>query len=113
MLCPVMLRVLSVMRRLGWSDDGMRNIAKDVYQKSPDDFYAYFAPYMLLAQEENHHIGVSIYYRDNGGSYSRQDVIIDEKTGKGERGSLFRCSGREEETDFAAIIECMLEYVVK
>lgn len=112
-LCPVMLRVLSVMRRLGWSDDGMRDIAKNVYEKSPNDFYAYFAPYMLLAQDERQHTGVSIYYRENCGSYSRQDVIIDEETGKGRRGSLFKCSGREEETDFAAIIECMLEYVAK
>ena len=54
-----------------------------------------------------------IYYRENGGSYSRQDVIIDEETGKGRRGCLFKCSGREEETNFAAIIECMLEYVAK
>lgn len=68
---------------------------------------------MLLTQDEREHTGVSIYYRENGGSYSRQDVIIDEETGKGRRGCLFKCSGREEETDFAAIIECMLEYVAK
>ena len=32
---------------------------------------------------------------------------------KGEIGRLFKSSGRENETDFAAIIECMLKYVSK
>lgn len=112
-LCPVMLRVLSVMRRLGWTDDGMRDIAKNVYQKSPDAFYSYFAPYMLLTQDGYQHTGVSIFYRGKDSSYYRQDVRIDEKTGKGIKGSTFVCSGREEGTNFAAIIECMLKYVAK
>lgn len=112
-LCPTMLRVLSVMRRLGWTNDEMKDIAKKIYHKYPNDFYAYFAPYMLLVQEERQHNGVSIYYRNNAGRYSRQDIIIDENTGKGTIGTLFMCSGREEETDFTAIIECMLNYVAK
>ena len=112
-LCPVMLRVLSVMRRLGWSDDGMRDIAKNVFHKSPKDFFNYIAPYMLLSFEECQRLGVSVFFQGQNGTYYRQDVVIDEKTGKGERGSLFESSGRENDTDFAAIIECMLKYVAK
>lgn len=112
-LCPVMLRVLSVMRRLGWTDDSMKNIARNVYQKSPKDFFTYFAPYMLLLFEECQRLGVSVFSKGQDGIYYRQDVVIDEKTGKGEIGRLFKSSGRENETDFAAIIECMLKYVSK
>lgn len=112
-LCPVMLKVLSVMRRLGWSDDGMKNIAQNVFHKSPKDFFNYIAPYMLLSFEECQRLGVSVFFQGQNGTYYRQDVVIDEKTGKGERGSLFESSGRENETDFAAIIECMLKYVSK
>lgn len=112
-LCTVMLRVLSVMRRLGWTDDSMKNIARNVYQKSPKDFFTYFAPYMLLSFEECQRLGVSVFSKGQDGIYYRQDVVIDEKTGKGEIGGLFESSGRENETDFAAIIECMLKYVSK
>lgn len=112
-LCPVMLKVLSVMRRLGWTDDSMKNIARNVYQKSPKDFFTYFAPYMLLSFEECQRLGVSVFSKGQDGIYYRQDVVIDEKTGKGEIGRLFESSGRENETDFAAIIECMLKYVSK
>lgn len=112
-LCPVMLRVLSVMRRLGWPDDGMKNIAQNVFNNSPKDFFNYIAPYMLLSFEECQRLGVSVFFQGQNGTYYRQDVVIDEKTGKGERGSLFESSGRENETDFAAIIECMLKYVAK
>lgn len=112
-LCPVMLKVLSVMRRLGWSDDGMKNIAQNVFHNSPKDFFNYIAPYMLLSFEECQRLGVSVFFQGQNGTYYRQDVVIDEKTGKGERGSLFESSGRENETDFAAIIECMLKYVSK
>lgn len=112
-LCPVMLRVLSVMRRLGWSDDGMKNIAQNVFNNSPKDFFNYIAPYMLLSFEECQRLGVSVFFQGQNGTYYRQDVVIDEKTGKGERGSLFESSGRENETDFAAILECMLKYVAK
>lgn len=88
-LCPVMLRVLSVMRRLGWTDDSMKNIARNVYQKNPKDFFTYFAPYMLLLFEECQRLGVSVFSKGQDGIYYRQDVVIDEKTGKGEIGRLF------------------------
>ena len=111
-LCPVMLRVLSVMRRLGFSDDNMKDIAEDVFEAKADYFFCYIAPYMLLLDKENKRLGASVFYRDSD-SYYRQDILIDEKTGKGHRGSLFTSSSREEKTDFPAIIECMLKYVVR
>ena len=112
-LCPVMLKVLSVMRRLGWTDESMKNIARNVYQKSPKDFCTYFAPYMLLSFEKCQRLSVSVFFRGQDGRYYRQNVVIDEKTGKGDIGILFESSGKENETDFAAIIECMLKYVSK
>ena len=111
-LCPVMLRVLSVMRRLGFSDDSMKDIAEDVFEAKAEYFFCYIAPYMLLLDKENKRLGVSVFYKGSD-SYYRQDILIDEKTGKGRRGSLFTSSSREEKTDFPAIIECMLKYVVR
>lgn len=86
----------------------MKNIARNVYQKSPKDFFTYFASYMLLSFEECQRLGVSVFSKGQDGIYYRQDVVIDEKTGKGEIGGLFESSGRD-----AAIIECMLKYVSK
>lgn len=111
-LCPIMLRVLSIMRRLGFSDDSMKDIAEDVFEKKAEYFFCYIAPYMLLLNKENKRLGASIFYKSSD-SYYRQDFLVDEKTGKGRRGSLFISSSREEKTDFPAIIECMLKYVVR
>lgn len=110
-LCPVMLRVLSVMKRLGISDDRMKDIAENVFMEKTDYFIRYIAPYMLLLHKENINLSVCVYSKSSTNNFKQYITI--EKNGEGRRGTMFLASVDEVQTDFPAIIECMLKYVIK
>ncbi len=111
-LCPAMLKLLAVMRRLRISDEDMITIPTKVYAKNQNLFLEYIAPYMLLTENDNIGTEVNIYYRDEDGIPHQQRCKINEETGKGEPSGLFRYSGKEEKTDFSSIINRMLEFIV-
>lgn len=111
-LCPVMLKLLAVMRRLQISDEDMITIPAKVYSQSQNLYFEYIAPYMLLTENGKTSMEVTIYYRDEDGVPYGQRCRINEKSGKGERSSMFRCGGNDERTNFSAIVERMLEFIV-
>ena len=92
-LCPVMLKLLAVMRRLRITDEDMVTIPTKVYSQNQDLFFEYIAPYMLLTKNDKMGLEVYIYNRDEDGIPCQQRCRIDEKSGKGERNGLFRYSG--------------------
>lgn len=111
-LCPVMLKLLAVMRRLRITDEDMVTIPVSVYSQNQGLYFEYIAPYMLLTENDNMGLEVYIYNRDENGIPYQQRCRIDENSGKGERRGLFRYSGKEEKTNFSAIIYRMLEFIV-
>lgn len=111
-LCPAMLKLLAVMRRLRISDEDMITIPAKVYAKNQNLYIEYIAPYMLLTENDNIGTEVNIYFRDEDGIPHQQRCKINEETGKGEPSGLFRYSGKEEKTVFSSIINRMLEYIV-
>lgn len=111
-LCPVMLKLLAVMRRLQIPDEDMITIPAKVYSQSQNLYFEYIAPYMLLTENDKTGMEVIIYYRDEDGVPYGQRCRINEKSGKGERSSMFRCDGNDERTNFSAIVERMLEFIV-
>lgn len=111
-LCPVMLKLLAVMRRLQIPDEDMITIPAKVYTQSQNLYFEYIAPYMLLTENDKTGMEVIIYYRDEDGVPYGQRCRINEKSGKGERSSMFRCGGNDERTNFSAIVERMLEFIV-
>ena len=112
MLCPVMLKLLAVMRRLQIPDEDMITIPAKVYSQSQNLYFEYIAPYMLLTENGKTSMEVTIYYRDEDGVPYGQRCRINEKSGKGERSSMFRCGGNDERTNFSAIVKRMLEFIV-
>ena len=66
--CAVMLKLLAVMRRLQISDEDMTTIPDKVYSQSQNLFFEYFAPYMLLTENDKTSMEVTIYHRDEDGS---------------------------------------------
>ena len=112
MLCPVMLKLLAVMRRLRITDEDMVTIPVSVYSQNQGLYFEYIAPYMLLTENDNMGLEVYIYNRDENGIPYQQRCRIDENSGKGQRRGLFRYSGKEEKTNFSAIIYRMLEFIV-
>lgn len=111
-LCPVMLKLLAVMRRLQIPDEDMITIPAKVYSQSQNLYFEYIAPYMLLTENDKTSMEVTIYYRDEDGVPYGQRCRINEKSGKGERSSMFRCGGNDERTNFSAIVKRMLEFIV-
>lgn len=51
-LCPVMLKLLAVMRRLQIPDEDMITIPAKVYTQSQNLYFEYIAPYMLLTEND-------------------------------------------------------------
>ena len=112
-LCPVMLKLLAVMRRLGVSDEEMMSIPAKLFAANRNLYCEYIAPYMLLLKDNDHvDLEVYIYYKNEDGILCQQRCRINEKTGKGEESGRFRYSGKEEKTDFASIVTAMLKYIV-
>lgn len=111
-LCPVMLKLLAVMRRLQISDEDMITIPAKVYSQNQNLYFEYIAPYMLLTENGKTSMEVTIYYRDEDGVPYGQRCRINEKSGKGERSCMFRCDGNDERTNFSAIVKRMLEFIV-
>lgn len=111
-LCPVMLKLLAVMRRLQIPDEDMTTISAKVYSQSQNLFFEYFAPYMLLTENDKTSMEVTIYHRDEDGIPYGQRCKINEKSGKGERCGMFRYSGRDAITNFSEIVKRMLEFIV-
>lgn len=111
-LCPVMLKLLAVMRRLQIPDEDMTTIPAKVYTQSQNLYFEYIAPYMLLTENARTSMEVTIYYRDNDGILYGQRCRINEKSGKGERCGMFRYDGNDEKTNFSAIVKRMLEFIV-
>lgn len=110
-LCPAMLKLFAVMRRMGMSDDEMSDVPARIYATNQNLYLEYVAPYMLLTNNDKIGTEVAIYYKEDGMQY-QQRCRINEETGKGEPSGLFRYSGREEKTDFSSIVKSMLEYIV-
>ena len=111
-LCPAILKLFAVMRRMGISDEEMADIPARIYAANQNLFFEYVAPYMLLTNNDKMGTEVAINYKDEDGVQYQQRCRIKEETGKGESSGLFRYSGREEKTDFSSIVKSMLEYIV-
>lgn len=111
-LCPAILKLFAVMRRMGISDDEMADIPARIYTANQNLYFEYVAPYMLLTENDKMGAEVAINYKDEDGIQYQQRCRINEETGKGESSGLFRYSGREEKTDFSSIVKSLLEYIV-
>ena len=114
LLCPTMLRVLSVLRRLGFSDDNMKGVIEDIFKKDIDSFCRYIVPYLLLSHNEIKELNVDVYLVDDGNRPFVQQVYVDEKTGKGNP-SVRQTYGsvRKKDNDFQLLVNNMLRYVPK
>ncbi|WP_220432111.1 hypothetical protein, partial [Segatella copri] len=75
-------------------------------------WYRFADTVMLLTENGKTSMEVTIYYRDEDGVPYGQRCRINEKSGKGERSSMFRCGGNDERTNFSAIVKRMLEFIV-
>ena len=111
-LCPAMLKLFAVMRRMGTSNDEMADIPARIYATNQNLYFEYVAPYMLLTNNDKIGTEVAINYKDEDGIQYQQRCRINEETGKGESSGLFRYNGKEEKTDFSSIVKSMLEYIV-
>lgn len=67
---------------------------------------------MLLTENDKTSMEVTIYHRDEDGIPYGQSCRINEKSGKGERCSMFRYGGNDEKTNFSAIVKRMLDFIV-
>lgn len=111
-LCPAILKLFAVMRRMGILDEEMADIPARIYTANQNLYFEYVAPYMLLTENDKMGAEVAINYKDEDGIQYQQRCRINEETGKGESSGLFRYSGREEKTDFSSIVKSLLEYIV-
>ncbi len=115
LLCPTMLRVLSVLRRLGFSDDDMKGLIEHIFKEDIDSFYRYIVPFLLLSQNEIKELNVDVYIAADDNNRPRvQQVYVDEKTGKGSP-SMWQTYGsvRKKGNDFQLLVNNMLRYVSK
>lgn len=115
LLCPTMLRVLSVLRRLGFSDDDMKGLIEHIFKEDIDSFYRYIVPFLLLSQNEIKELNVDVYIAADDNNRPRvQQVYVDEKTGKGSP-NMWQTYGsvRKKGNDFQLLVNNMLRYVSK
>lgn len=109
-LCPIMLSVLSVIKRLGFSVDSMKDHAETLFLENTNYFISYIAPYKLLLNR-NKTLEDKLYYYNVENWCMIQCFSVNNK-GVGLKGECYQIMPEMERTDFSAIITCMLGKIV-
>lgn len=108
------LKILSVLRRLKVADEEIVRICSSLYFTDKDNFIKYVAPYMLLRMEENVvNLAVEVVTNDRNSSWTMASISVDSATGLGKRVEYYTSFSDRKQTDFRAIFELMLNYIVK
>lgn len=108
------LKILSVLHRLKIADEEIVRICSSLYFTDKDNFIKYVAPYMLLRMEGNFvNLAVEVVTNDRNSSWTMASISVDSATGLGKRVEYYTSFSDKKQTDFRAIFELMLNYIVK
>ena len=114
LLCPVFVKILAVMIRLGFNEDEMKKLPLKIFQQAENLFFEFVAPYILLSNKDETDLSVFIYKRE--GSYQTMYKIrckIDERTGKGQRCQMYDNGNDNADNHFSSIVDNVLKYICK
>ena len=107
------LKILSVLRRLNVADEEIVNTCSSLYFTDKDNFIKYVAPYMLLQKGEKQSLMVDIVINDKNLNWIQTEISVDPATGLGRKEGDYSLYSDRHQTDFRAIFELMLNYIVK
>ena len=107
------LKILSVLRRLKVDDDEIIKACSSLYFVDKNSFIKYVSPYMLLQKKEDQNLIIDIVINDQNLNWIQTEISIDSDTGLGKKEADYSLYSNREQTDFEAVFESMLNYIVR